>query len=46
MSELHITLLAIAVPFALYGIVWLLGRAFYSGKLSAIRASFYKRKKR
>jgi hypothetical protein len=33
------------VPILLYALVWVVARAFYAGKLSAIRRSFHRRRK-
>ena len=46
MCETLVVISLVLVPFVIYGVVWLLGRAFYAGKLSAIRSAFYKRKRR
>ena len=40
MSESTKVLIAILAPWVLYGMVWLVGRAYHAGKLSAIRSAF------
>ena len=33
--------IGLVIPIAIYFIVWLIARAFYAGKLAAIKSAFY-----